>query len=93
MAMRKTVSLVAGTAQTVTLAGRADSIEVVSLGSDPIYWRADGTTAVVKADDAFCVQAGGSDIQETNDTDGSVAVSVISAGVQDCHVSLRNVET
>lgn len=93
MAMRKTVTLVATVAQTVTLAGRADSVEVCSLGSAPVYWRMDGTIAVAKADDCFCVQAGSSDVQETIEVDGSISVSVISASDQDCHVALRNTES
>lgn len=92
MATRKTVTLVASTAQDVSLAGRADSVEVVSLGTAPVYWRMDGATATVKGDDCFVSQAGGGDVQETIDTDGTIVVSVISAVAQDCHVALRNVE-
>lgn len=92
MAIRKTVTLAAGTAQTVTLAGIGDSVEVVNLGADNVYFRFDGTAATVKGDDCFVVTAGGSDVEECNDNDLSVGVSVISATSQDVHVGLRNVE-
>lgn len=92
MATRKTVTLVADAAQDVALAGNTDMLEVLSLGgTEPVYYRVDGTAATVGGDDCFVAAAGGGDTQPLNDHDGAVTVSVISAAAQDVHVGLRSI--
>lgn len=71
-------TLVAATADTVTLSGGANrTAEIVNHGSDAIYFRADGTTAVSEADENEVV-IGGERLSIRLPSDG--AISVISAG-------------
>lgn len=80
MAIRKHVTLVANTAQDVTLTGRGVVQVIVHNGTEPVYYRMDGVTAVVAADDTFCCLAGGFRWGQSQDRDGTIVVSCISAG-------------
>lgn len=87
MATRKYVTLVAATEQKVTLLGRG-VIRVICLGTSDVYWRADGTDAVAKADQTFVAPAGGISEERVSDNDGTIIVSLISAGTPDVGVQL-----
>lgn len=89
MARRRYTTLVANTAQNVTVTGKG--VLRVSCLANPadIYFRFDGTTAVVKADDTYVCPSGGT----TREACGSVppaglVVSLISTGTPDVAVQL-----
>lgn len=87
MARKKYVQLVANTEQKVTLAGRAP-VRVICLGTSDVYFRMDGTDAVIRADENFVCPAGGIAEERGTDNDGTIIVSLISAGTPDVGVQL-----
>lgn len=89
MARRKVAVLVANTAQNVTLTGKGVLRITCLKNPADIYFRFDGTTAVVRADDNFVCPAGGT----TREACGSVptaglVISLISEGTPDVSVQL-----
>lgn len=79
-ARRKYAVLVANTAQDVVLTGRGP-VRVICLDNPAtVYFRLDGTTAVVAADDNHVCPSGGVSTTHSGDNDGTITVSLISTG-------------
>lgn len=89
MANPVTATLTAGAASNVTVTGRG-AILVVHHGNvtNPVYFRADGTTAVAAADNNQVCLPGGWRVVRTADKDGTIVVSCISAGTATVTVSV-----
>lgn len=79
MPVRKHVTLVANTAQTVTVNGRGP-VRVINLGTDIVYLNAAGAAAVVGADDTYVVGPGAVRLIDVADRDGTIALSAVSTG-------------
>lgn len=58
---------------------------LVVTGTDPVYFRADGTAATVAGDDTYAVPVGARRVIEI-DTDGPTAVSLISGAAADVEI-------
>lgn len=82
MASRLYATLSASTVATKTVAGSFEQIEVINLGSDPIYFTVDGTTPTVQGDDTH-VCPGGQWVRVEGPRGSSTAVKLISAGAPD----------
>ena len=80
--------IVASVAEDITLTGVGTHVELVAHGAEPVYFRADGTTATVKGTGtAVCLPGGFKRINVVPD-DSTVVVSVISASSQLVSVEL-----
>lgn len=80
MANPVTATLSAGVASDVTVTGRG-AILIIHHGNvtDPVYFRNDGTTAVVAADNNKVVLPSGYRVVRTSDKDGTIVTSCICA--------------
>lgn len=81
MATRKHGTLTATVVATVSIGAAPDSISVINRGTVDIFATVNGTDPTVNGDDTFAVPAGGyRSIRVANDSDGTVAVKLISSG-------------
>jgi hypothetical protein len=78
MAETEFVALLANDEQTITLAADYGSVEVVNLGTAPVYVRADGDAAVIQGAGCEVVLPNGT-LELQVDTDGASDVSLITA--------------
>ena len=90
MAIRH-VTLVANVATQVSVARDVREVGVIHKGNvtNPIYVRADGTTAVVKANDTYTLLSGQQRwVPRIWSSGGPTLVSIISAGAADVEVEV-----
>jgi hypothetical protein len=90
MAVRKHVTLVAATPQTVTVDGGFGWIEVVNTGTGNVYFTVDGSVPTVGGDDTWVAVPGFSSVLENVDRAGTVDVKLISAGTPTVSVQVRD---
>lgn len=88
----KTVTLVAATAQTVTLTNEGPYIAVTNLstGTDIVFARVDGTNPATDGDESYPIMPGKTEWFNTNYSPNSISVRVISAGTPKVNVRAAN---
>lgn len=76
----KHATLVASTVDTVTFPVNYARVEVLSRGSDAVYFTVDGTAPAVGGDNTYVATGGGGVIVPTRGQQAATVVKIISAG-------------